>query len=150
MRNPMRNLLGFLILQLPLAAAGADYEQSIAAVSRDYYVTGSQVDHVRFFVPGAGTTRQRIAVVGKREIVACATRYCRSPGTRQAVVNSVLLHGPTSAVPFANGVALDLEPGVYVLEIAATGTGTGQYQGNGPYSVTLFEPVPTRQTSGDD
>lgn len=146
----MRKLFGILLLQLPLVAAAADYEQSFAAGPRDYYVTGAQVDHVRFVVPEAGTTRRRIAVVGKKRIVACATRYCRSPGTQQAVVNSVLFLGPTSTVPLANGVALDLEPGIHVLEIGAMGTGTGQYRNNGPYSVTLSESVPTKRTSADD
>lgn len=145
----MKLLLGALFLQLPVVAVAVDRAQSFAATPSEYYATGEQVDHVRFVVHGAKVAKVRITISGKKRTAGCATRYCRTNETQQAMVHSVVLHGPASTIPFANGETLDLAPGNYMLAISVTGIGTGRYAGAGPYSVTLFRVVQQRQASDD-
>ena len=152
-RKKLRFLRGLFaslfLLQLTLAAA-ADHEQSVGPAVREYVVTGEQVDRVHFAVTGVATTRLRIVVKGLRRTIGCATRYCRSPGTQQAVIRSVVLHRPTSTTPVANSATVNLAAGNYLLEIIATGIGTGRYRGEGVYSVRLFPIHAKRQTTDDD
>lgn len=146
----MRRLFVSLLLFHFTLAAAADHEQSLGTAVREYVVTGEQVDRIHFVVTGVATTRLRIVVKGRRRTIGCATRYCRSPGTQQAVIRSVVLRGPTSTIPFKNSETVDLAAGNYVLEIAAAGIGTGRYRREGVYTVRLFPIHATGRTSDDD
>lgn len=136
----MTRILLALAMLLSLTAQAADYPYT---GPEHNLVIGQQTDRITFVQTAPKVI---VTVHGSQSYVACATKYCDSPGVWRATVQSVTL------VNSAGGVVADvtlpttmpLTPGTYMLVVNATGSGTGSVLGKGYYTVSIVQKQPVQ------
>jgi hypothetical protein len=143
----MKNLF-YLICALCLAVcvfdASAEDRYYSTNTTETFVVNGAFSDDVHFTVAKPGAFRGLVYPLN--QTVACATRYCRSPGSFKVTLSYVAVDGV--AVPFGPNAywTLDLDAGEHVLTVVGTGAGTGLFTGAGKYNVSVFRTLVTPPT----
>jgi len=142
----MRSTLVFVGTLVTLAAHAADYAYTGPS---NYSVYGAFADNIHFMVDSTATYTMQAK--SYKAIIACSTRYCKSPGTIYGLVTSAQLQDeagtaiadlPASATSTGNFTStLSLQPGAYVLHVTGMGQGTGKYLNVGQYSVSITRPA---------
>lgn len=145
----MKYLIALVISLIACAANATNWTYTTFNAMAQQYETGPFVDYMQFDATRAG--EYSFIAQGMKGIIGCSGRYCRSPGTQQVILSSVVLVD-AAGTPIADvwaTPAVTLAPGTYYLVVTGEGVGTGTALNSGNYRVEIILPAKVSRCRND-